>query len=81
MLPLFAYPGYQLTATDGAVLGQQEGYLTVTLPAGWNGSAQIRFTGLWYWRISDAISLVGILLTLGGYRRARRLTRNTVGKV
>ena len=81
VLPLFAYPGYQLTATDGAVLGQQEGYLTVTLPAGWNGSAQIRFTGLWYWRISDAISLVGILLTLGGYRRARRLTRNTVGKV
>lgn len=81
VLPLFAYPGYHMIASDGAVLGEQGGYLTVTLPAGWNGSAKVDFRGLWYWRVADLVSLVGIWITAMAYAKARRATRNTVGKV
>ena len=39
LLPLYAYPGYALTETgSGAVLGRQQGYLAVTLPAGYSGT-------------------------------------------
>ena len=71
-LPLYAYPGYSLTdTTGGAKLGRYEGYLTVELPAGYSGSITVRFSGCWFWRIGDVVSLAGILATAVWWRRRR----------
>lgn len=71
-LPLYAYPGYSLTDTaGGAKLGRYEGYLTVELPAGYSGSITVRFSGCWFWRIGDVVSLAGILATAVWWRRRR----------
>lgn len=70
-LPLLAYPGYRITG-DGAVLGEEAGYLTVTLPAGWQGEVTVRWAGFWYWRIADLISLLSIAATAVLLYRKRR---------
>ncbi len=70
-LPLLAYPGYTLTADGGVTLGEEAGYLTVTLPAGWQGSFSVRWTGFWFWRVADLISLVSLAATVVLWRRRR----------
>ena len=73
LLPLYAYPGYALTETgSGAVLGRQQGYLAVTLPAGYSGTVTVRFAGFWFWRAADLVSLACILACTGVYIRRRR---------
>lgn len=67
-LPLLAYPGYTLSG-EGAALSQQDAYLTVLLPADWQGTLTVRWTGLWYWRISDVVSLAAIAATVVLLRR------------
>ncbi len=71
-LPLFYYPGYHMTAADGAALTHKNGYLTVTLAPGWQGSAQVRWTGMWFWRAADCISLLGIAATVVLYRKSQK---------
>lgn len=46
-LPLFYYPGYHMTAADGAALTHKNGYLTVTLAPGWQGQR----TGTLDWNV------------------------------
>lgn len=70
-LPLLAYPGYTLTADGGAALGEKDGYLTLELPAGWQGSAGVRWTGFWFWRAADLVSLVSLAATAVLWRRRR----------
>ena len=74
-LPLLAYPGYTLTAAGepGARLSTSgTGYLTVVLPAGWQGSVTVRWTGLWFWRAADLFSLLALAATAVCRRRSRR---------
>ena len=71
-LPLFYYPGYHMTAADGAALTHKNGYLTVTLAPGWQGSVQVRWTGMWFWRAADCISLLGIATTVVLYRKSQK---------
>lgn len=81
-LPLFYYPGYSITGSEGAGLTHTEGYLVVTVPAGWQGSVRVRWTGEWFWRISDLVSLCAILATLVVWKRRNRHARvKTVGQV
>lgn len=75
VLPLFAYPGYALRGTEGAVLASQDSYLTVTVPAGWSGSVAVRFAGFWYWRVADAVSLAGAVAAFVLYRRHAKTRR------
>ena len=76
VLPLFSYPGYRLTADDGATLGEQDGLIAVTLPAGYSGTVQVKFVGFWFWRLADLISLAGIVGTaVFCRRRGRRSVR------
>ena len=73
VVPLFAYPGYELTDTAGtAQLSRQDGYLSVVLPAGYSGIVTIRFAGFWFWRAADLISLAGIVGTVAVAVRKRR---------
>lgn len=75
VLPLFSYPGYRLTAGEGAMLGEQDGLITVTVPAGYAGSVQVQFVGFWFWRLADLISLLGIAGMAVFCRRGRRQGR------
>ena len=73
VVPLFAYPGYEITDTAGtAQLSRQDGYLTVVLPAGYSGTVTVRWAGFWYWRVFDLISLAGIAATVVFWVRRRR---------
>ena len=72
VLPLFSYPGYRLTAGEGATLGEQDGLIAVTLPAGYSGSIQVQFVGFWFWRLADLVSLLGIAGTAVFCRRRKR---------
>ena len=73
LLPLYAYPGYALADTgSGAVLGRQQGYLAVTLPAGYSGTVTVQFAGFWFWRAADLVSLACILACTAVYIRRRR---------
>ena len=73
ILPLYAYPGYKLSDTaSGAALDRRDGYLVVTLPAGWDGTATVEFAGFWFWRAADLASLAGIAVMALCYRRSRR---------
>lgn len=77
-LPLFSYPGYSLTGTDGAELSQTEGALSVSLPEHWQGTVSVRWTGLWYWHIFDAVSAAGLAATLAARHASRRRKVNIV---
>lgn len=72
-LPLFYYPGYTLTATDGAVLTHQNGYLVVNLAPGWQGSVRVQWSGLWFWRVADLASVLGIAATIVVYRKKKAM--------
>ena len=73
LVPLFAYPGYEITDTAGtARLSRQDGYLIVVLPAGYSGTVTVRWVGFWFWRVADVISLAGIAATVAFWLRRRR---------
>lgn len=73
VVPLFAYPGYEITDTAGtARLSRQDGYLTVVLPTGYSGTVTVRWAGFWFWRVADVISLAGIAATVVFRLRRRR---------
>ena len=64
-VPLLYYKGYQaavlgtgqqLTITPG-----DNNVLRVSVPAGFNGTIQIGFHTLWYWRIAELISLAALV--------------------
>ena len=79
-LPLLYYKGYQakneatgeaLTVTDG-----DNHVVRVLLPAGFQGRVQLMFADLWYWRVSELISLAALifLLVLARKRQSGILT-------
>lgn len=73
VVPLFAYPGYQLTDSAGtAALSRENGYLAVVLPAGYSGTITVQWEGFWFWRVADLISLAGIAATAVFWVRRRR---------
>ena len=72
-LPLFYYPGYRMDGGDGGVtLTHKDGYLFVVMAPGWQGTVTVRWAGMWYWRISDAVSAAAVAATLILWRRTRR---------
>ena len=59
--------GQELTVSRGV-----DNELAVTIPAGWSGTFTVRFEGLWFWHVADAVSGAGIALTILAMVRARR---------
>ncbi len=67
LLPLLAYKGYTLTSDDGrldssALVEGDHAVLRVNVPAGYTGTLHIRFSGMWYWRVAELVSLLSVLL-------------------
>ena len=67
-VPLIFYRGYEARDLNtGAQLPLVNGWnntVEVLVPGGYEGTFEVRYKGLWYWRFSDVISVV-FLLGLG----------------
>ncbi len=72
-VPIFNYKGYRVLADTGEVLSVQEGNygrLAVVVPPSYDGVIRVAFCEPWYWRLSELISLGGLLVFLGlSFRR------------
>ncbi len=80
-LPLLFYRGYQaVNAEDGTKLpttDNGEGYLRVSIPIQFKGNIVVNYEKMWYWKLSELISLfgsAGMLL----YRRYKRADRRYI---
>lgn len=65
-LPLLYYKGYGVKASamedEIRVEKNEVGCLRVILPGGFSGDITVNYFGQWYWRVTDIISLAGILI-------------------
>ena len=78
-VPLFAFAGYEASVEGQKmkVEADELDRLTVCLPAGTKGRLDIRYVGIGYWRIADAVSLAALALlagrAIGRRRKAERV--------
>ena len=71
--PMLYYKGYSAYCIDSGeklVVGPGENYdVRVLLPAGFQGKVHVGYTGMWYWRIAELVSvLTGVGLALLYFR-------------
>ena len=62
-LPLFNYKGYHVTDEKGNEYPIKDNYnnqIEISVPAGFEGYIQVEFKEPWYWRLSEAISLISV---------------------
>ena len=82
-LPLYAYPGYEGKLDNGENLTLDEGdnhKLRIRIPKGiTQGSVSVRYTGLWYFPVAGAVSLV-TLVGIGGWWLFRKLRQKRVAR-
>jgi hypothetical protein len=60
-LPILLYKGYRAYTADGQKLTVCDGdnhLVRVLLPAGFDGTLEVRFVSPFYWRISELVSLL-----------------------
>ncbi len=63
-LPLIAYKGYVASPSDISINSTENDLVVAVVPAGFNGEISISFQEPWYWRISEVVSLVMMLLLI-----------------
>lgn len=66
-LPLFYYKGYHVKTAEREELTverNENGGLRVILPEGFEGEIRVNYTGEWYWRAAEIISLIGIIILI-----------------
>ncbi|MCM1100819.1 MAG: hypothetical protein NC079_02270 [Clostridium sp.] len=77
--PLLYYKGYQARVVEtGESLGTAPGDnydVRVLLPDGFEGKIRVRYAGMWYWHVAEAVSVIaglGFLIGCPAVRYARR---------
>ena len=66
-LPVFHYPGYHVTDRDGRELEIFDGpqkEISFCLPSGYDSEVSISYQSPWYWRLSEVISLLSLIVTV-----------------
>lgn len=66
-VPFLYYKGYTAKDENGSslpILTGASGRISVSIPAGYAGSFTVEFREPWYWRVSEMISLITLLLVL-----------------
>lgn len=66
-LPLFCYKGYKVTSSDGVIttdnlVKKNTELWYLEIPKGYSGDISISYSGMWYWRIAEAISVISFIL-------------------
>lgn len=66
ILPLQYYKGYSAKDIESGerltVYEDDKSRVAVRVPMGFKGMIQLTYTGMWYWRVADIMSLAGILI-------------------
>ena len=66
-VPLLYYPGYKAVDSGGNKLECSKGtnnVVSIAVPSGYSGTIKIRYKGLAFWKISDIISLMSLLIII-----------------
>ncbi len=73
-LPVIFYKGYraEMGGEPLALAKGSNGRVRVLLPAGAAGEVRVRYAGMWYWRVSEGISLAGMLGLAAIYIKGRK---------
>lgn len=76
-IPLLPYQGYvcrdvQTGEKLALELSAVPGRIRITVPEGYEGTFRVRFEGFWYWRVSEAVSLLSLLIAMAGMLFRRR---------
>lgn len=83
-LPLLDYPGYVAkdvdTGQELAISKGVDGELAVSVPAGYSGTFSVRFEGLWYWHVADAVSAAALAGSVIVKIRSRRRRQDACQK-
>ena len=53
----------------------EQNRIRVIIPAGYNGTIKIRFCEPWYWRISELISVIGVIMILICFKKNRDIKK------
>ncbi len=79
-VPLLYYKGYQAQDATGSALAVSIGdnnVLRIAVPAAYSGEIRVQFTDLWYWRLSEVVSLISLVAVCVLYARGRVQRRKT----
>ena len=64
-IPVFCYKGYQAKDIDTGetieIMSGEQNRIRVVIPSGYEGTIKVRFQEPLYWRISEVVSIIGIL--------------------
>ncbi|SFT33122.1 hypothetical protein SAMN02910301_0371 [Lachnospiraceae bacterium XBD2001] len=67
-LPIFNYKGWQVQDDDGVYYALSDGtqdLISVDLPSGFSGRLYATFCVPWYWRLSELVSILAVIVTFG----------------
>ena len=81
-LPMLLYKGYQAkdvaTGERFVVTKGENGHVRAILPAGYQGTVQVRYSGMWYWRVAEAVSLLfWVAVIVGRVVAVRKVKQRT----
>lgn len=67
-LPLILYKGYQAkdiqTKEELYISAGKSHRITLHIPAGYEGSVEVKFSEPWYWRVAEMVSLAGAVFAI-----------------
>ena len=74
-IPVSCYKGYRAkdvqTKEDFLIVSGEQNRIRVIIPAGYNGTIKIRFCEPWYWRVSELISVIGVIMIFICFKKNR----------
>ncbi|MCR5747831.1 MAG: hypothetical protein K6G03_08990 [Lachnospiraceae bacterium] len=63
-IPRFNYPNYVIKTEDGDICKTENGFnnsISIVLPDAYTGLIYVNYVEPWYWRLSEAISVTGVI--------------------
>lgn len=73
-LPLLNYSGYTASSEDGMITRKnlqmgENAVIRVNIPANYAGTISVKYTGMWYWRVAELISVAAVAYLIWGIKK------------
>ena len=73
-LPLLNYSGYTASSEDGMITRKnlqmgENAVIRVNIPANYAGTISVKYTGMWYWRVAELISVAAAAYLIWGMKK------------
>ena len=80
-LPMLLYKGYHAkdvaTGEKFLITKGENGHVRAILPAGYQGTVRVWYSGMWYWRVAEAVSLLfWVAVIVGSVVAARKVKQH-----